>query len=133
MQAAWYNSISICILTPRASGLDREVRQAADSRSLRFDNYVRMHDFVRRSINVSFRRFLGDVLRELMKRLCDALPATLGSYLRDALQKGSANIVACRSVPRALACGLFSLLAPFCLVVPTAFSCGPFFIFKIMW
>jgi hypothetical protein len=30
-----------------------------DSRSLRHDTYIRMQHFVRRSINVPFRRFLG--------------------------------------------------------------------------
>jgi hypothetical protein len=33
---------------------------AADSRSLHFDNYVRMQHFVRRSTYVPFRRFWGD-------------------------------------------------------------------------
>jgi hypothetical protein len=35
----------------------------ANSRSLRFDSYVRMQRFVRRSTYVPFRRFLGDVRR----------------------------------------------------------------------
>jgi hypothetical protein len=34
---------------------------AADSRSLRSISYVRMQHFVRRSPDVPFRRFLGDV------------------------------------------------------------------------
>jgi hypothetical protein len=42
---------------------------AADSRSLRSGNYVRMQHFVRRSTYVPFRRFLGDVRREFMQRL----------------------------------------------------------------
>jgi NAD-specific glutamate dehydrogenase len=72
---------------------------AADSRSLRYDNYVRMQNFVRRTTYVPFRRFLGDVRREFMQRLSDALHGTLGSYLSDALQEGSANAVACHPVP----------------------------------
>jgi hypothetical protein len=74
---------------------------ANDSRSLRYDNYVRMQHFVRRSTYVPFRRFWGDVRREFMQRLSVALHATLGSDLRDALQEGSADAVACRPVPRA--------------------------------
>jgi hypothetical protein len=57
---------------------------AADSRSLRSDSYVRMQHFVRRSTSIPFRRFLGDVRRELMQRLFATLHGTLGSYLRDA-------------------------------------------------
>jgi hypothetical protein len=51
----------------------------ADSRSFRFDNYVRMQHFVRRTTIVPFRRFWGDVRREFMQRLFAALHATLGS------------------------------------------------------
>jgi hypothetical protein len=93
----------------------------ADSRSsLRFDIYVRMRHFVRRSTFVSFRRFLGDVRREfVMQCLFAALHGTLGSYLRDALQEGNANVVACLHVPRAWAFPSFLL---FCLVAFTAFS-----------
>jgi hypothetical protein len=61
---------------------------AADSRSLRYDIYVRMQRFVRRTTHVPFRRILGDVRREFMLRLFDAFHGTLGSYLRDALQEG---------------------------------------------
>jgi hypothetical protein len=74
---------------------------AADSRSLRNDNHARMQNFVRRSTYVLFRRFLGDVRREFMQRLCADLHGTLGSYLRDALHEGSADAVACLHVPRA--------------------------------
>jgi hypothetical protein len=42
---------------------------AADSRSLRYDRYVSMRHFVRRSTFVSFRRFGGDVRRKLLQRL----------------------------------------------------------------
>jgi hypothetical protein len=77
-------------------------RGAADSRSLRYDNYVRIQHFVRRITTfVPFRRFLGDVRHEFMQRLYAALHGTLGSYLRDALQEVSADTVACLAVPRA--------------------------------
>jgi hypothetical protein len=51
--------------------------------------------------SIPFRRFLGGV-REFMQRLSAALHGTLDSYLRDALQKGSADAVACLPVPRAV-------------------------------
>jgi hypothetical protein len=51
----------------------------ADSRSLRSDIYVRMHHSARRSSYVAFRRFGGDVRREFLQRLYDALHDTLGS------------------------------------------------------
>jgi hypothetical protein len=73
---------------------------AADSRSLRSDIYVRMHEFVRRSTSIPFIRFLGDVRRESVQRLSVVLHGTLGSYLRDALQEGSGDAVACLYVPR---------------------------------
>jgi hypothetical protein len=74
---------------------------ASDSRSLRSDRYVRMQHFVRRSTYVPFRPFLGDVPREFMQRLFDALHGTMSSYLRDTFLEGSADAVACLSVPRA--------------------------------
>jgi hypothetical protein len=74
---------------------------AAKSRSLRFDNYVRMHHFVRRSTYAPFRRVLRDVRREFLQRLSIALHGTLGSYLRDALEEGNAKVVACLHVLRA--------------------------------
>jgi hypothetical protein len=73
----------------------------ADSRSLRFDNCVRIPHFVRRATFVPFRRFWGDMRRELMQRLFAAINGTLGSYLRDALHEGNADAVACLLVPRA--------------------------------
>jgi hypothetical protein len=73
----------------------------ADSRSLRSDSCGRMHNFVRRTTCVPFRRFSGDVRREFMRRLFAALRGTLGSYLRDSLQEGSADPVACLPVSRA--------------------------------
>jgi NAD-specific glutamate dehydrogenase len=96
------------------------VMGAPDSRSLRFDIYVRMQHFVRRSTYVPFRRFLGDVRREFMQRLLDALHGTLGSYLRNALQEGSVDAVACLLVPRAQAFSCF-LLFPWWLML--LFSC----------
>ena len=48
-----------------------------------------------------FGGFLGDVRREFMQRLYVALHGTLGSYLRDAFQEGSAGVVAWLPVPRA--------------------------------
>jgi hypothetical protein len=93
---------------------------AAGSRSLRSDIYVRMQHFVRRSTYVPFRRFLGGARREFMQRLSAALHGTLGSYLRDAFQEGSADAVACLPVPRALR---FFLSFSFYLVASTALSC----------
>jgi hypothetical protein len=71
------------------------VMGVADSRPLRVDIYVRMHHFVGRTTFDPFRRFWGDVRREFMQRLSAALYGTLGSYLRGALQAGSADAVAC--------------------------------------
>jgi hypothetical protein len=71
----------------------------ADSRSLRSDNYVRVQHFIRRTTSIPFRRFLGNVRHEFMQRLFAALHGNLGSYLRDALQEGSADAVA--RLPRA--------------------------------
>jgi hypothetical protein len=52
---------------------------AADSRSLRSYNYVRMqHLFVLRTTYVPFRRFWWDVRRKFMQRLYTALHGTLG-------------------------------------------------------
>jgi hypothetical protein len=59
-----------------------------------------------------------------------ALHGTLGSYVRDALQEGSDQAVACPLVPRAYACGGVSLLVfSLCLVFSTAFSCKEFSIY----
>jgi hypothetical protein len=46
-------------------------------------------------------QFLKDVRREFMQRLSVALHGALGSYLRDALQKGRAYVVARLPAPRA--------------------------------
>jgi hypothetical protein len=48
-----------------------------------------------------------------MQRIYAALHGTLGSYLRDALQEGSAETVACLPVPRAWACGGFFFIGGF--------------------
>jgi hypothetical protein len=69
-----------------------------------------MQHFTRRTTFVPFRRFWGDVRREFMQRLSASLHGTLGSYLRDALQKGSADVVACLLVPRAYVFSLFFFL-----------------------
>jgi hypothetical protein len=72
-----------------------------DSRSLRSDNYVCMQHFISRYTCVPFRRFLGDVRRKFLQRLFTALLVTLGIYLRDALQEGGVDVVACLHAPRA--------------------------------
>jgi hypothetical protein len=78
------------------------VMGAADFRELPYGNYVRMLNFVvRRYHFVPFRRCLGDVRREFMRLFYGARHGTLGSYLRDALQEGSADAVVCLPVPRA--------------------------------
>jgi hypothetical protein len=87
--------LAILVAVRRFSGMD-----AADSRSLRFDNHVRMQHFAQ-LLFVPFRCCLGDVRREFMRRLFGALHGTFDSYLRDALQDGSADAVACLPVPRA--------------------------------
>jgi hypothetical protein len=76
---------------------------ASDSCSLRSDSYVRMQHFVRRFSYVPCRcGFWGVyVWREFVQRLFIALHGTLRSLLRDALQEGSAEAVACMHVPRA--------------------------------
>ena len=96
MAAELVDRLAILVVVRRFLGMD-----VADSRSLRSDCYVRMQHFVRRPTYVPFRRFLGDVRREFMQRLSVALHGTLGSYLRDAFQEGSAGAVAFLPVPRA--------------------------------
>jgi hypothetical protein len=56
-----------------------------------------------------FGVFLGDVRREFMQRVSAALHGISGSYLRDALQEGSADAVACLPVILFLGLRLFSL------------------------
>jgi hypothetical protein len=96
MAAELVDRLAILVVVRRFPGMD-----AADSRSLRSDTYVRVQHFVHRSTYVPFRRFLGDVRREIMQSLSAALYSTLGAYLRDAFQEGSADAVACLLVPRA--------------------------------
>jgi hypothetical protein len=74
---------------------------ALDYGFLRSDSYVRMQHFFRRSTLCSFSAFLGDVRREFMQRLSDAIHGTPGFYLRFAFQEGSVDTVACLLVPRA--------------------------------
>jgi hypothetical protein len=96
MAAELANRLAILVVVRRFHGMG-----ATDSRSLRSDNYVGIHHFVRRSTSIRFRRFLGDVRRGFMQRLSTAHHGTLGSYLRDAFQEGGADDVACLPVPRA--------------------------------
>jgi hypothetical protein len=96
MAAELVDRLAILVAVRRFLGMG-----AADSRSLRSDTYVRMQHFVRRSTSVPFRRFGGDVRREFMQGLSPALHGTMGFYLRDAFQEGSADAVACLPVPRA--------------------------------
>jgi hypothetical protein len=73
----------------------------ASSRTLRSHNYAHMKEFARRSTSVPFRWFLGDVRRQFMYRHSVVLFGALGSYPRDALQEGIADVVACFPPPRA--------------------------------
>jgi hypothetical protein len=96
MAAELVDRLAILVAVRRFPGMG-----ATDFRSLRFDNYVRIEHFVRRITSIPFRHFWGDVRREFMQCLSGALHGTMGSYLRDALQEGSADAVACLLVPRA--------------------------------
>jgi hypothetical protein len=95
MAAEFVDRLAILMAIRRFLGMG-----VADSRSLHSDTYVRLQHFVRRTAFVPFRRFLGDVRREFMQRISATLHGTLGSYLRVALQEGSADAVACLPVPR---------------------------------
>jgi hypothetical protein len=66
------------------------------------------------------------VRREFMQRLSAALHGTLSSYLRDALQEGSADAVACLPVPRAWG---FSLFSSFVWWLPLLFLVRNFYFF----
>jgi hypothetical protein len=60
----------------------------AKSSSMGFDGYARPTSLIRRPAYIPFHRLLSDVRREFMQRLSiRALHGTLGSYLRDALQR----------------------------------------------
>jgi hypothetical protein len=87
------------------------VMGAADSCSLPSGKYARMQHFVRRTTYIPFRHLLGNVRREFMQHLFATLHGTLGTYLRDALQEGSADVVVCLLVPRAWAFSSFLLFA----------------------
>jgi hypothetical protein len=78
----------------------RRFHGAPDSRSLRYDSYARMKEFLRRPTYVPLCRFLGDVPREFMRRLSIVLNGTLGSYLCDSLHEGGVAAVACLPAPR---------------------------------
>jgi hypothetical protein len=100
---------------------------ATDSRPLRSDIHVHMQHFVRRSTYVPFRRCLGDVRREFMERLFVALHGTLGSYLRDALQEGSAQVLMMWHASLFLGLRFSPLFLSFCLVASVTFSCKTLF------
>jgi hypothetical protein len=97
MAADLVDRLAILVAVRRFHGMG-----VVDSRSLRFDGYVRIQHFVRQTTSyVPLRRSWGDVRREFMQRLSAALYGSLGSYLRDVLQEGSADAVARLPVPRA--------------------------------
>jgi hypothetical protein len=97
MAAELVDGLAILVAARRFLGMG-----VIDSRSLRSDKYVRMQHFVRRTTSyVPFRRFGGDVRREFTQRHSAAFHGTLEYHLRDALQEGSAHVVACFHVPRA--------------------------------
>jgi hypothetical protein len=96
MVAELVDRLAILVVVRRFHGMG-----AADSCSLCSDSCVRMQHFVRRSTSVPFGRFLGDVRHEFMQSLSAALHGTMGSYLRDDFQEGSADAVARLPVPRA--------------------------------
>jgi hypothetical protein len=74
-RAAWLvNRLDILVAVRRFLGMGD-----ASSHSLRFESYILMQHFARRSTYVPFRRFWGDVRREFMQPLLAALHGTLGS------------------------------------------------------
>jgi hypothetical protein len=74
---------------------------AADSRSLRSNNYVLMIEFAHRSTYVPFRCFLDDVRREFMRHLPLTVHGTLDPKLQKALHEGNTHVVAYPLAPRA--------------------------------
>jgi hypothetical protein len=96
MAAELVDRLAILVAVRRFPGMG-----AIDYRSLRYDRYVRMQHSVSPTTSFVFRCILRDVRREVIQRLFAALHGTLGSYLRDALQEGNANAMACLLVPRA--------------------------------
>jgi hypothetical protein len=94
---SWFDRLAVLVVVRRFHGMG-----VAVSRSLRCDNYVHIQHFVRRTTSIPFWRFWEDVRREFMQCLYYvALHGTLGSYLRDAFQKGGADALARLLVPRA--------------------------------
>jgi hypothetical protein len=89
MAAELVDRMAIFVVARRFHGMG-----AVDSRSLRYDDYVRMQHFVRRELLLFLFGVLGgDVRREFLQRLCVALHGTLGSYFRDGVQEGSGDAV----------------------------------------
>jgi hypothetical protein len=70
---------------------------AADSRSLRSESYVGIYLTFRSSIYFSS---LSTVFGGFVERLYADRHGTLDSYLRDVMQEGSADAMACLPVPR---------------------------------
>jgi hypothetical protein len=116
--------LAILVVVRRFHGMS-----AADSRSLRSKNYVRMQHFVRRFTYVPFRRFLGDVLSEFMQRLSFALHGTLGSYHRRTARLFMRAMLMLWHAVLFLGLRFFPLFF-FCLVASTALSCKTSF-FKL--
>jgi hypothetical protein len=84
MAAELVDRLAILVAVRRCHGMG-----TAYFRSLRFYSYIRMPHFVRRSNNIPFRRFPGDMRREIMQRNYAAFHGTLGSYDSDTLHEGS--------------------------------------------
>ena len=74
-----------------------------------------------------FGFFWGNVRREFIQRLSNALHGTLGSYLRDTFQEGNADADACLPIPRAYVFSSFLLFAwwpPLLFLVRNCFYYG---------
>jgi hypothetical protein len=95
MATEWVDRMAILVAARRFLDM-----RAANSRSLRSKNYVRMQHFVRRTTSITFQRFGGNVRREFMQCLFAPLHGALGSYPLDAFQEGSVDVVGCLHVPR---------------------------------
>jgi hypothetical protein len=74
MAAELVDRLAILVAVRRLHGMG-----VVHSRSLRFGSYVHTYHFVRRTTSIPFRRFGGDVRREVTQRLSAALHGTLGS------------------------------------------------------
>jgi hypothetical protein len=55
---------------------------ATDNRSLRYESYIRMQHFARRTTYVPFRRVGGDMRREFMQSLSTARHDTWGNEMK---------------------------------------------------